>query len=61
LTREGRARLVVDDDGRFDEATPSGRLGLAGSRQPAELLGGRRRGESSPDSETAVIVDLETP
>ncbi len=52
---------MVDDDGRFDEATPSGRLGLAGSRQPAELLGGRRRGESSPDSETAVIVDLETP
>jgi signal transduction histidine kinase len=59
--REGRLRLMVEDDGRgFDPAAPTGRLGLAGIRERVELLGGRLRIESSPDGGTAVVVDLET-
>ncbi len=58
--REGRLRLVVEDDGRgFDPAAPTARLGLAGIRERVELLGGRLRIESSPDGGTAVIVDLQ--
>jgi signal transduction histidine kinase len=59
--REGRLRLMVEDDGRgFDTAAPTGRLGLAGIRERVELLGGQLRIESSPDGGTAVVVDLET-
>jgi signal transduction histidine kinase len=60
--REGRLRLVVEDDGQgFDPAAPTSRFGLAGIRERVELLGGRLRVESSPGAGTAVIVDLETP
>jgi signal transduction histidine kinase len=60
--REGRVRLVVEDDGHgFDPSAPTSRLGLAGIRERVGLLGGRLRVESSPDAGTAVIVDLETP
>ena len=59
--REGRLRLMVEDDGRgFDTTAPTGRLGLAGIRERVELLGGRLRIESSPDGGTAVVVDLKT-
>jgi signal transduction histidine kinase len=58
--REGRVRLVVEDDGHgFDPAAPTSRLGLAGIRERVGLLGGRLRVESSPGAGTAVIVDLE--
>ena len=59
--REGRLRLMVEDDGRgFDTTAPTDRMGLAGIRERVELLGGRLRIESSPDGGTAVVVDLET-
>ena len=57
---EGRVRLVVEDDGTgFDPSTPTSRFGLAGIRERVEMLGGALRIESSPDSGTAVVVDLE--
>jgi signal transduction histidine kinase len=60
-TREGRLRLMVEDDGcGFDTAAPTARLGLAGIRERVELLGGHLRIESSVDGGTAVVVDLET-
>ena len=59
--REGRLRLVVEDDGRgFDPTAPTARFGLAGIRERIELLGGHLRIESSPGAGTAVVVDLET-
>jgi signal transduction histidine kinase len=58
--REGRLRLVVEDDGvGFDPAAPTRRLGLAGIRERVEMLGGGLRIESSPGNGTAVVVDLE--
>jgi signal transduction histidine kinase len=58
--REGRLRLVVEDDGvGFDPAAPTRRLGLAGIRERVEMLGGGLRIESSPGNGTAVVVVLE--
>ena len=57
---EGRARLVVEDDGvGFDPSAPTSRFGLAGIRERAAMLGGNLRIESSPGAGTAVVVDLE--
>jgi signal transduction histidine kinase len=58
--RDGRLRLVVEDDGvGFDPEAPTRRLGLAGIRERVEMLGGDLRIESSPGNGTAVVVDLE--
>ena len=58
--REGRLRLVVEDDGRGfhrDDAAESDRLGLVGMRERAEILGGTLVVESLPGSGTTVVVE----
>jgi len=58
--RDGRLRLVVEDDGRgFDPemASESDRLGLVGMRERAEILGGTLVIESLPGSGTTVVVE----
>jgi signal transduction histidine kinase len=58
--RDGRLRLIVEDDGRgFDPAAAerSGRLGLVGIRERAETLGGTLLVESSAGSGTTVVVE----
>jgi signal transduction histidine kinase len=58
--REGRLRLVVEDDGRgFDpvEASRSDRLGLVGMRERADILGGTLTVESRPGSGTTIVVE----
>ena len=58
--REGRLRLVVEDDGRgFDPEAAEGnqRLGLVGMRERVEILGGTLLVESSPGSGTTVVVE----
>ena len=58
--RDGRVRVVVEDDGRgFDPgAVDPERLGLAGMRERVRLIGGRLGVESSPGAGTVVLVDL---
>ena len=58
--REGRLRLVVEDDGRGfrqDGPTETDRLGLVGMRERAEILGGTLVVESLPGSGTTVVVE----
>jgi signal transduction histidine kinase len=58
--REGRLRLVVEDDGRGFQAETmnhADRLGLVGMRERAELLGGTLVVESGPGSGTTVVVE----
>ncbi len=57
--REGRLRVVVEDDGRgFDPEAPTGHLGLAGIRERVAMIGGDLRIESAPGRGTAVVVDV---
>ena len=59
--REGQILLVVEDDGRgFDvkDASQSGRLGLLGIRERAEMFGGHLLVESSPGSGTTLVVEV---
>ena len=58
--RNGRLRLVVEDDGRgFDPAAAEryGRLGLVGIRERAETLGGTLLVESSAGGGTTLVVE----
>ena len=58
---EGRALLIVEDDGvgfDVDEALRRGRLGLLGMRERAEMLGGTLTIESSPEAGTTVYANL---
>jgi signal transduction histidine kinase len=53
--------MVIEDDGRgFDveEAMRSGRLGLPGIRERAEMLGGTFLVESSPGSGATLVVEV---
>ncbi|MGD9572569.1 MAG: GAF domain-containing protein [Thermoleophilia bacterium] len=60
--REGRLRVVVEDDGRgFDPGAPTGQLGLAGIRERVAMIGGDLRIESAPGQGTAVVVDVGLP
>ncbi len=59
--RDDRALLVIEDDGRgfdVDAAFQSGRLGLLGMRERAEMLGGSMTIESRPGHATALYVDV---
>lgn len=57
--RDGRVRLVVEDDGAgFDASAPTSRRGLAGIRERVTMLGGTLRIESTIGAGTAVVVDL---
>lgn len=60
-SRDGQILMVVEDDGRgFDveAATRSGRLGLMGIRERAEMLGGSLLVESSPGSGATLVVEV---
>lgn len=55
----GRLRAVVEDDGvGFDPAAPTGRLGLRGMVERAELVGGSLRVVSSPASGTTLVLEV---
>jgi len=59
--REGQILMVVEDDGRgfdVDAANQSGRLGLLGIRERAEMFGGHLLVESSPGSGTTLVVEV---
>jgi signal transduction histidine kinase len=59
--REKGIVMLVEDDGRgFDveSAVRSGRLGLPGIRERAEMLGGKLLIESSPGSGTTLVVEV---
>ena len=59
--RNGQIVLVVEDDGQgFDveAAARSGRLGLLGIRERAEMFGGHLVVESSPGSGTTLVVEV---
>ncbi len=59
--REKTALMVVEDDGRgFDveAASRSGRLGLAGIRERAEMLGGTLLVESRPGAGATLVVEV---
>ncbi|MGE5347135.1 MAG: ATP-binding protein [Acidithiobacillales bacterium] len=59
--REKSILMVVEDDGRgFDveTASRSGRLGLPGIRERAEMLGGTLLVESSPGSGATLVVEV---
>ena len=59
--REGHVVLIIEDDGRgfdADLASRSGRLGMIGMRERAEMLGGRLLMESSPGSGTTIVVEV---
>jgi PAS domain S-box-containing protein len=62
LERRGdRLIALVEDDGvgfEYDAAMQSGRLGLVGMRERAEMLGGHLRVESSPGGGTTVVVEV---
>ncbi|MCJ7442564.1 MAG: GAF domain-containing protein [Thermoanaerobaculaceae bacterium] len=59
--RGGRLIALIEDDGvgfEYDAAMRSGRLGLVGMRERAEMLGGHLRVESSPGRGTTVVVEV---
>jgi signal transduction histidine kinase len=58
--RPDRVRVIVEDNGRgFDAATAmyTGRLGLLGMRERAEMLGGRLVIDSAPGAGTTVLME----
>lgn len=56
-----RLILAVADDGRgFDPSQRTGRAGLVGMRERAELVGGTVRIESAPGAGTQVVLELPT-
>ncbi|QEH35521.1 Oxygen sensor histidine kinase NreB [Aquisphaera giovannonii] len=59
----GHVTAVVEDDGAgFDpDATQGGRLGLAGMRERADLVGGELLVESGPGSGTVIVVRIPAP
>jgi signal transduction histidine kinase len=59
--RERTIVMLVEDDGLGfvpDEASRSGRLGLPGIRERAEMLGGSLLVESSPGTGTTLVVEV---
>lgn len=59
--RNGRVRAIIEDDGKgfdYETAVASGRLGLYGMKERAELLGGTLAIESSPNQGTSIFVEV---
>jgi signal transduction histidine kinase len=58
---DGRAQLVVRDDGRGmnTDATVDGHYGLVGIRERADAVGAQVTLDSTPDEGTTVLVELE--
>lgn len=59
--RNGRVRAIIEDDGKgfdYETAVASGRLGLYGMKERAELLGGTLTVESSPNQGTSIFVEV---
>jgi signal transduction histidine kinase len=59
--RMDRVRVIVEDNGHgFDAATAmySGRLGLLGMRERADMLGGRLEIDSAPGAGTTVVMEI---
>ena len=64
VQRDGdHVQVIVEDDGRgfrVEEALQSGRLGLLGMRERAEMLGGTLEIESSPEHGACIYVTVPT-
>ena len=62
LEHEDRAlRIIIEDDGQgfdLDAARQSGRLGLVGMQERAEMLGGTLTVESNPGKGTTLFVEV---
>lgn len=59
--RNGRVRVIIEDDGQgfaLQQAASSGRLGLYGMRERAELLDGTFTIESEPGQGTSIFVEV---
>jgi signal transduction histidine kinase len=59
--RNGRVRVIIEDDGKgfaLQQAAGSGRLGLYGMRERAELLDGTFTIESKPGQGTSIFVEV---
>ncbi len=59
--RNGRVRVIIEDDGQgfaLQQAAGSGRLGLYGMRERAELLDGTFTIESEPGQGTSIFVEV---
>jgi len=59
--RNGRVRVIIEDDGQgfaLQQAVGSGRLGLYGMRERAELLDGTFTIESEPGQGTSIFVEV---
>ena len=59
--RNGRVRVIIEDDGQGfaqQQAVGSGRLGLYGMRERAELLDGTFTIESEPGQGTSIFVEV---
>ncbi|GAB4267183.1 MAG: HAMP domain-containing protein [Candidatus Promineifilaceae bacterium] len=59
--RNGRVRAIIEDDGKgfdYETAVASGRLGLYGMKERAELLGGTFAIESNPNQGTSIFVEV---
>ncbi len=59
--KQDRIVAIVEDDGigfDVDEAERSGRLGVVGMRQRAEMLGGKLTVESSPGRGACIFVEF---
>jgi len=62
---EDRIKVTISDNGRgfelsgrVDDLPRSGKLGLAGMQERAQLLGGTLEVRSTPDKGTTLIVDV---
>jgi signal transduction histidine kinase len=59
--RNGRVRVIIEDDGQgfaLQQVAGSGRLGLYGMRERAELLDGTFTIESKPGQGTSIFVEV---
>jgi signal transduction histidine kinase len=59
--RNGRVRVIIEDDGQgfaLQQVAGSGRLGLYGMRERAELLDGTFTIESEPGQGTSIFVEV---
>jgi len=59
--RDGHLLALVEDDGvgfDLEQAAASGRLGLAGMRERAEMLGGSLTVETAPGAGTTVVLEV---